>query len=42
MDPGDYLAWVERLGNVIVGAQFESPNPIIFGGSRREHHDRQR
>jgi hypothetical protein len=33
---------MERLGDIVVGANIEARNPIIFGGTRREHQNRHR
>src|ERR1700731_1593220 len=40
MDPGHYFAGMERFGDVVVGAKIEAVDPIVFGGTRREHHNR--
>src|ERR1022692_3728787 len=31
---------MEWLGDVVVGTKIEPSHPIVFGGSRREHHNR--
>ena len=36
-NPRDQLAMAERLGQIIVGAQLESPHLVFFGIERREH-----
>jgi len=33
---------MERLGDIVVGTKIKPGDPIVFGGSRREHHNRHR
>jgi hypothetical protein len=39
-DPGAQLAQAERLGDVVVGAEFEPDDLVELGVLRRQHHDR--
>ena len=42
LDAGHHFAWAKRLGDVVVGAEIEPSDPVVFGGSRCEHHYRYR
>ena len=39
LDPGDHLGEVERLGEVIIGAQAETLDPVLDRTGRGEHQD---
>ncbi len=39
LDAGLQFAWAERLGDVVVGTEFETDHPIRLVGGRRQHDD---
>jgi hypothetical protein len=40
LEPGQHLVRAERLGNVVVGAEFEAAHDLALALRRSQHHDR--
>ena len=38
-DAGEKLAWIERLGQIVVGADLKADDPIRFLAARGQHQD---